>query len=147
MKAYLTWTRNIAARLAQSVEHGTLNPRVVGSSPTLGAVRYFSFCVSQQKVVHIMLPYKISLNWNHTFESLFVVVEMITLPKNISWSRHLFDFLPSLLYSSFSLNLISLKTVMPWCVDVLQTYRDTSLETNKFRKALPIVNVTISAKV
>ncbi len=25
------------ARLAQSVEHGTLNPRVVGSSPTLGA--------------------------------------------------------------------------------------------------------------
>ena len=23
-------------RLAQSVEHGTLNPRVVGSSPTLG---------------------------------------------------------------------------------------------------------------
>ena len=25
-----------AARLAQSVEHGTLNPRVVGSSPTLG---------------------------------------------------------------------------------------------------------------
>ena len=26
------------ARLAQSVEHGTLNPRVVGSSPTLGAL-------------------------------------------------------------------------------------------------------------
>ena len=25
------------ARLAQSVEHGTLNPRVVGSSPTSGA--------------------------------------------------------------------------------------------------------------
>ena len=24
------------ARLAQSVEHGTLNPRVVGSRPTLG---------------------------------------------------------------------------------------------------------------
>ena len=30
------------ARLAQSVEHGTLNPRVVGSSPTLGA-RIFSW--------------------------------------------------------------------------------------------------------
>ena len=29
------------ARVAQSVEHGTLNPRVVGSSPTSGA--YFSF--------------------------------------------------------------------------------------------------------
>ena len=27
----------LPARLAQSVEHGTLNPRVVGSSPTLGA--------------------------------------------------------------------------------------------------------------
>ena len=29
------------ARLAQSVEHGTLNPRVVGSSPTSGAHFYF----------------------------------------------------------------------------------------------------------
>ncbi len=29
------------ARLAQSVEHGTLNPRVVGSSPTLGALAFF----------------------------------------------------------------------------------------------------------
>ena len=28
--------RETCARLAQSVEHGTLNPRVVGSSPTLG---------------------------------------------------------------------------------------------------------------
>ena len=28
------------ARLAQSVEHGTLNPGVVGSSPTLGATFY-----------------------------------------------------------------------------------------------------------
>ena len=28
------------ARLAQSVEHGTLNPRVVGSSPTLGETFY-----------------------------------------------------------------------------------------------------------
>ena len=26
------------ARLARSVEHGTLNPRVVGSSPTLGVL-------------------------------------------------------------------------------------------------------------
>ena len=29
-----------AARLAQSVEHGTLNPRVVGSSPTLSALLF-----------------------------------------------------------------------------------------------------------
>lgn len=28
----------LSARLAQSVEHGTLNPRVVGSSPTLGVL-------------------------------------------------------------------------------------------------------------
>ena len=35
------WGRQVdvpSARLAQSVEHGTLNPRVVGSSPTLGEV-------------------------------------------------------------------------------------------------------------
>ena len=30
----------IVARLAQSVEHGTLNPRVVGSSPTLGGISF-----------------------------------------------------------------------------------------------------------
>ena len=30
------------ARLAQSVEHGTLNPRVVGSSPTLGEYLLFA---------------------------------------------------------------------------------------------------------
>ena len=30
------------ARLAQSVEHGTLNPRVVGSSPTLGVPFFFA---------------------------------------------------------------------------------------------------------
>ena len=36
----------LTARLAQSVEHGTLNPRVVGSSPTLGVCflrKVFSF--------------------------------------------------------------------------------------------------------
>ena len=31
------------ARLAQSVEHGTLNPRVVGSSPTSGDNFFFFF--------------------------------------------------------------------------------------------------------
>ena len=31
------------ARLAQSVEHGTLNPRVVGSSPTSGDRLFFFF--------------------------------------------------------------------------------------------------------
>ena len=33
----------IGARLAQSVEHETLNLRVVGSSPTLGGEIFFSF--------------------------------------------------------------------------------------------------------
>ena len=36
------------ARLAQSVEHGTLNPRVVGSSPTLGV-----FFDIPPKLIHI----------------------------------------------------------------------------------------------
>ena len=35
---YLHPFANMSARLAQSVEHGTLNPGVVGSSPTLGAL-------------------------------------------------------------------------------------------------------------
>ena len=39
-KSLVTLFGTIVARLAQSVEHGTLNPRVVGSSPTLG-VDYF----------------------------------------------------------------------------------------------------------
>lgn len=34
--------KNIAARLAQSVEHDTLNIVVVGSIPTMGASYYFS---------------------------------------------------------------------------------------------------------
>ena len=36
---------SIRARLAQSVEHGTLNPRVVGSSPTLGERIFVSFSI------------------------------------------------------------------------------------------------------
>ena len=35
-----------SARLAQSVEHETLNLRVVGSSPTLGAQNFFSIILS-----------------------------------------------------------------------------------------------------
>ena len=36
--------RVYGARLAQSVEHETLNLRVVGSSPTLGARNFFVAC-------------------------------------------------------------------------------------------------------
>ena len=37
---------NASARLAQSVEHGTLNPRVVGSSPTLGGSTFFHYILT-----------------------------------------------------------------------------------------------------
>ena len=40
---YLHPFANMSARLAQSVEHGTLNPGVVGSSPTLGALFELQF--------------------------------------------------------------------------------------------------------
>ena len=49
----------IRARLAQSVERWTLNPTVVGSSPTLGAIlfianvfhfAYSEYCISFQQV-------------------------------------------------------------------------------------------------
>lgn len=35
-----TGSDDLGAWLAQLVEHGTLNPRVVGSSPTLGAENF-----------------------------------------------------------------------------------------------------------
>ena len=41
------------ARLAQSVEHETLNLRVVGSSPTLGGASLFFFFVE----AHLVLRY------------------------------------------------------------------------------------------
>ena len=40
-----------AAWLAQSVEHGTLNPRVVGSSPTSGV--YIAFADDFFKVISV----------------------------------------------------------------------------------------------
>ena len=48
------------ARLAQSVEHETLNLRVVGSSPTSGAAFFFSF------------PYSF-LNTKYLFFSLYTI--------------------------------------------------------------------------
>ena len=42
-ESHLRHNRDVCtARLAQSVEHGTLNPRVVGSSPTPGDFPFFS---------------------------------------------------------------------------------------------------------
>ena len=35
-------SQDLTARLAQSVEHETLNLRVVGSSPTLGEIFFFN---------------------------------------------------------------------------------------------------------
>ena len=42
----------MCARLAQSVEHRTLNPRVVGSSPTSGAFLIFFFIVVFSSILH-----------------------------------------------------------------------------------------------
>ena len=42
IKYYIAPQGHRSARLAQSVEHGTLNPRVVGSSPTSGALFFLS---------------------------------------------------------------------------------------------------------
>ena len=41
----------VTAWLAQSVEHGTLNPRVVGSSPTSGAF-FVLFFIQHFTIVH-----------------------------------------------------------------------------------------------
>ena len=53
------------ARLAQSVEHGTLNPRVVGSSPTSGDLFSFFFffsifncCIAFAQAVHVLLAHE-----------------------------------------------------------------------------------------
>ena len=47
----------LSARLAQSVEHGTLNPRVVGSSPTLGDGLLFSYN-HLWRGTHLQLPHR-----------------------------------------------------------------------------------------
>ena len=52
--------RIVTARLAQSVEHGTLNPRVVGSSPTLGV----TFCLTFPRYDNYMYVYVETLNRN-----------------------------------------------------------------------------------
>ncbi|KRZ63477.1 hypothetical protein T02_5498 [Trichinella nativa] len=92
------------ARLAQSVEHGTLNPRVVGSSPTSGVLPLmFQFVVlyrmfvyqptassvqdkSNSGIVHILLTlsYIVKLNDMHTTNNnidylcnLFIIIIII----------------------------------------------------------------------
>ena len=46
--AYYYSATHVSARLAQSVEHETLNLRVVGSSPTLGDnFSLFCFCIQK----------------------------------------------------------------------------------------------------
>ena len=51
------------ARLAQSVEHETLNLRVVGSSPTLGDHLFLNF---KQKIPLKLLPYTILFKFCNT---------------------------------------------------------------------------------
>ena len=51
-----TTNRIVQAGLAQSVEHGTLNPRVVGSSPTLGR-KYFKISITTYNLTYDGLEY------------------------------------------------------------------------------------------
>ena len=61
------------ARLAQSVEHGTFNPRVVGSSPTSGVQPLFL----DARALRMPL-----LGWSLTHHGLaFVLVKTLALPK------------------------------------------------------------------
>ena len=70
MKAY-------RARLAQSVEHETLNLRVVGSSPTLGAGSFL--WLASKHSLFVALPY---------IESLFKnPIWCEGLPQNASWAQ------------------------------------------------------------
>ena len=52
------------ARLAQSVEHETLNLRVVGSSPTLGA-HFFQTWAAGHHVVHDRYSTAVSVGCTH----------------------------------------------------------------------------------
>ena len=59
-----THAHSCYARLAQSGEHETLNLRVVGSSPTLGAESCFNFFFSFSKLtvcltVFLMFPFSV----------------------------------------------------------------------------------------
>ena len=62
----------LSARLAQSVEHETLNLRVVGSSPTLGEI----FCFSQSKRVKQRYPFLAVTCKHHAQKTLLSVVTM-----------------------------------------------------------------------
>ena len=50
LKRSISQVTSSNARLAQSVEHGTLNPRVVGSSPTSGDLFTFFFTAAENAI-------------------------------------------------------------------------------------------------
>ena len=67
------------ARLAQSVEHGTLNPRVVGSSPTLGEV-FFILPSFTLPALFMYCVVKVVSNWKLTGKAdLFRVVRCFSI--------------------------------------------------------------------
>ena len=59
MRDLLLAERQAYARLAQSVEHQTLNLRVVGSSPTVGANCSFPYVFQS--------PFLLWARWKHSF--------------------------------------------------------------------------------
>ena len=64
--------KGIHARLAQSVERWTLNPTVVGSSPTLGG--YFYLSVRKSNKLQTLLDYK-------SWEKILLELESKLVPK------------------------------------------------------------------
>ena len=66
----------MVARLAQSVEHETLNLRVVGSSPTLGAF----FTVLKYFFIYIQLIYFLLCNWETTRQENIPLIFVAAIP-------------------------------------------------------------------
>ena len=87
------------ARLAQSVEHETLNLRVVGSSPTLGASILFGFVISSYQGSHF---FPLTNYFSNTI-TLACTSSQINSIDSTTTSTY-FDFSPGcfvLLYSPF----------------------------------------------
>ena len=57
-----TWIHSLSARLAQSIEHETLNLRVVGSSPTLGD--FLNLMIGMPNIWGIFFHLYLLTSWN-----------------------------------------------------------------------------------
>ena len=79
---------SLGARLAQSVEHGMLNPRFAGSSPTLGACSVWASLVAQRlKHLPVMRETWVqSLGWEDPLEKEMAIHSSI-LAWRIPWTK------------------------------------------------------------